>query len=336
MSANRGLAVGVLALLTCATALVAQAPAVAQQPTEPAPVGSVGIRLLEAPVSLQDDPRAMAYIIDNLPPGTTITRRIEVSNGSNQEQPVTLYPAAASIGADDGGFEVGDDRAVNELTTWMSVTPTDLTLAPNSAAEAVVTIAVPPDAPEGEQYAVVWAQTAGAPSGTGIQNVSRVGIRTYLSVGPGNGPAADLSIDGVTAARSDDGAPQVVANITNTGGRALDPSGTVELSGGPGGISSTPVKGSGGSIAPGQSGSVTFTLDPALPAGPWQAAVTVTSGLVNKTSNVELTFPDQGSVAAQDSSSESGTPVWVWAVVALGIIAVAAAVLIVIRRRKTS
>jgi hypothetical protein len=336
MSANRGLAVGVLALLTCATALVAQAPAVAQQPTEPAPVGSVGIRLLEAPVSLQDDPRAMAYIIDNLPPGTTITRRIEVSNGSNQEQPVTLYPAAASIGADDGGFEVGDDRAVNELTTWMSVTPTDLTLAPNSAAEAVVTIAVPPDAPEGEQYAVVWAQTAGAPSGTGIQNVSRVGIRTYLSVGPGNGPAADLSIDGVTAARSDDGAPQVVANITNTGGRALDPSGTVELSGGPGGISSTPVKGSGGSIAPGQSGIVTFTLDPALPAGPWQAAVTVTSGLVNKTSNVELTFPDQGSVAAQGSSSESGTPVWVWAVVALGIIAVAAAVLIVIRRRKTS
>jgi len=278
----------------------------------------------------------MAYIIDNLPPGTTITRRIEVSNGSNQEQPVTLYPAAASIGADDGGFEVGDDRAVNELTTWMSVTPTDLTLAPNSAAEAVVTIAVPPDAPEGEQYAVVWAQTAGAPSGTGIQNVSRVGIRTYLSVGPGNGPAADLSIDGVTAARSDDGAPQVVANITNTGGRALDPSGTVELSGGPGGISSTPVKGSGGSIAPGQSGIVTFTLDPALPAGPWQAAVTVTSGLVNKTSNVELTFPDQGSVAAQGSSSESGTPVWVWAVVALGIIAVAAAVLIVIRRRKTS
>lgn len=278
----------------------------------------------------------MAYIIDNLPPGTTITRRIEVSNGSNQEQPVTLYPAAASIGADDGGFQVGDDRAVNELTTWMSVTPTDLTLAPNSAAEAVVTIAVPPDAPEGEQYAVVWAQTAGAPTGTGIQNVSRVGIRTYLSVGPGNGPAADLSIDGVTAARSDDGAPQVVANITNTGGRALDPSGTVELSGGPGGISSTPVKGSGGSIAPGQSGSVTFTLDPALPSGPWQAAVTVTSGLVNKTSNVELTFPDQGSVAAQDSSSESGTPAWIWAVVALGIIAVAAAVLIVIRRRKTS
>ncbi|MGB6275837.1 MAG: hypothetical protein WBF80_10610 [Rhodococcus sp. (in: high G+C Gram-positive bacteria)] len=336
MSPNRGLTVGVLALLTFASALVAQAPAVAQQPTEPAPVGSVGIRLLEAPVSLQDDPRAMAYIIDNLPPGTTITRRIEVSNSSDQEQPVTLYPAAASIGADDGGFEVGDDRAVNELTTWMSVAPTDLTLAPNSAAEAVVTIAVPPDAPEGEQYAVVWAQTAAAPTGTGIQNVSRAGIRTYLSVGPGNGPPADLEIGGVTAARSDSGAPEVRAEVTNTGGRALDPSGTVELSGGPGGISSTPVKGSGGSIAPGQTGNVTFTLDAALPAGPWQAAITITSGLVNKTSDVELTFPDQGSVAAAGSSSESGTPAWIWAAVALGIIAVAAAFLVAVRQRRTT
>jgi hypothetical protein len=296
----------------------------------------VGIRLLEAPVSLQDDPRALAYIIDNLPPDTTITRRIEISNSSDQQQPVTLYPAAASIGADDAGFEVGDDRAANELTTWMSVTPTDLTLAPNSVAEAVVTIAVPPDAPEGEQYAVVWAQTAGAPTGTGIQNVSRVGIRTYLSVGPGNGPPADLDIGDVTAARSDTGVPEIRAQVNNTGGRALDPSGTVELSGGPGGISTAPVKGSGGAIAPGQSGTVTFTLDPALPAGPWQAALTITSGLVSKASSIDVTFPDQGSATAEEPSSKSGVAVWVWGLVALVVIAIAAAIIVVIRRRRVS
>jgi hypothetical protein len=336
MSLHRGLAAGVLTVLIFASAIVTQAPAAAQQPTESASVGSVGIRLLEAPVSLQDDPRALAYIIDNLPPGTTITRRIEVSNSTDQQQPVTLYPAAASIGADDAGFEVGDDRAVNELTTWMSVTPTDLTLSPNSVAEAVVTIAVPPDAPEGEQYAVVWAQTAGAPSGTGIQNVSRVGIRTYLSVGAGNGPASDLEIGDITASRNDSGAPEIVAAISNTGGRALDPSGTVELSGGPGGISTAPTRGSGGSVAPGQSGSVTFTLDPALPAGPWQAAVTVTSGLVGKTSSVEVTFPDQGSVTAAETSSDSGVNVWIWAIAAVVVIAIAAAVVVVMRRRRVS
>jgi hypothetical protein len=336
MSLHRGLAAGVLTVLMFASALVPQAPAAAQEPTESASVGSVGSRLLEAPVSLQDDPRALAYIIDNLPPDTTITRRIEISNSSDQQQPVTLYPAAASIGADDAGFEVGDDRAANELTTWMSVTPTDLTLAPNSVAEAVVTIAVPPDAPEGEQYAVVWAQTAGAPTGTGIQNVSRVGIRTYLSVGPGNGPPADLDIGDVTAARSDTGVPEIRAQVNNTGGRALDPSGTVELSGGPGGISTAPVKGSGGAIAPGQSGTVTFTLDPALPAGPWQAALTITSGLVSKASSIDVTFPDQGSATAEEPSSKSGVAVWVWGLVALVVIAIAAAIIVVIRRRRVS
>lgn len=321
--------------MTVALATVAGAPAVAQEPADPGPSGNIGIRLLEAPVSLQDDPRALAYIIDNLPPGTTITRRIEVSNSSSLEEQVSIYPAAANIDNNDG-FQIGDGRAVNELTTWMSVTPTDVTLAPNSVAEAVVTIAVPSDAPEGEQYAVVWAETAGPSNGTGIQNVSRAGIRTYLSVGAGNGPAADLEIGDVVASRNESGTPQVVANITNTGGRALDPSGTVELSGGPGGISTAPVKGSSGSIAPGQSGSVTFTLDPALPAGPWQAAVTITSGLVSKTSAVELTFPDQGSVTAAGTSSDSGVPVWIWGLAALVAVAIAVAVVVVMRRRKIS
>jgi hypothetical protein len=314
--------------------LTGHGAAAAQEASGPSQNGSVGIRLLEAPVSLQGDPRASTYIVDNLPPGTTITRKIEVSNGSDQERTINMYAAAASVG--EGGFTVGDDRAVNELSTWMSVSPNEATMPPNSTAQAEVTIDVPSDAPEGEQYAVVWAQVSDSQPGSSIQNVSRVGIRTYLSVGPGNGPPSDLEIGSVSASRDGEGAPELTATVTNTGGRALDPQGTVTLSGGPGGISTSPAEAAGSSIAPGQSGSVTFTLDPALPAGPWQAAVTVTSGLVNKTSNVELTFPDQGSVAAQDSSSESGTPVWVWAVVALGIIAVAAAVLIVIRRRKTS
>ncbi|SNS44316.1 hypothetical protein [Rhodococcoides kyotonense] len=333
MSLDRGLAAGVLALLTFASAIVGQAPAAAQEPTAPVPVGSVGIRLLEAPVSLQDDPRALAYIIDNLPPGTTITRRIEVSNSSDQEQAISLYPAAASIADGGDGFEVAEDRTANELTTWMTVEPTDVSLAPNAAAEAVVTIAVPADAPEGEQYAVVWAQTAGAPNATGIQNVSRVGIRTYLSVGPGNGPPADLEIDGVTAARNADGAPTVVASISNTGGRALDPSGTITLSDGPGGISTAPTQGSGGSIAPGQSGEITFALDSALPAGPWQAAVSVASGLVNKSTTVDLTFPEQGSAAA---TSSDGIPSWLWIVVAVVVVALVAGAVLAVRRRKAN
>lgn len=335
MSHFRRPAIGLLALALAAFAIIVPSPAAAQ-PSDTPDTGGVGIRLLEAPVALKDDPRAQAYIVDNLPPGTEITRKIEVRNSSNTERDISLYPASAFI-ADDGGFEVGDDRAVNELTTWMSVAPAEVTLAPNATAQATVSIKVPKDAPEGEQYAVVWAQTANERTGAGIQNVSRAGIRTYLSVGPGNGPPAGFDITEMIAQRSTSGAPEVVAQLTNTGGRALDPRGTLTLTGGPGGISTSPVNGSGGSIAPGKTGSVTFTLDPAIPAGPWDAAVEISRGLVKENSSVSLTFPDKGSVTASSSDSGGGTSPWVWVAVAVALLLalVLASMLAVMRRRKT-
>lgn len=309
---------------------------VGAQPTDSPAPGGVGIRLLEAPVALRNDPRAQAYIIDNLAPGTQITRRIEVSNGTEREQMISLYPAAATI-SDSGGFEVGEDRAVNELTTWMQVSPGEVTVAAHSAAEATVTIDVPADAPEGEQYAVVWAQMAGQRTSAGIQNVSRAGIRTYLSVGPGNGPAADFRITGMSAHRSDTGAPQVLAEVANTGGRAIDPTGTLTLSGGPGGVSTTPVTSSGGSVAPGKTGTITFTLDPALAAGPWNAAADINSGLISHSSHGSLTFPAEGSTEATASTSDTGTPSWVWAtpVAAVAVVAGAGVLFLARRRRKT-
>ena len=52
-----------------------------------------------------------------------------------------------------------------------------------------MTIAVPRDAAPGERYGVVWAEVrAAAPAAGGITQVSRVGIRIYLSVGPGGRP----------------------------------------------------------------------------------------------------------------------------------------------------
>ena len=106
-----------------------------------------------------------------------------------------------------------------------------------------MTIAVPIDAAPGERYAVVWAETRSTPSEGGITQVNRVGIRIYLAIGAGGPPAADFTIDSLTAIRSADGRPMVVATVHNTGGRALDMSGTLELSAGPGGLSAGSVPG---------------------------------------------------------------------------------------------
>src|SRR3989337_2111841 len=59
--------------------------------------GSIGIRLLEAPLTARDDPRAQIYIVDHLAPGTTIHRRIEISNTTSSAAHVSTYSSAATV-----------------------------------------------------------------------------------------------------------------------------------------------------------------------------------------------------------------------------------------------
>ncbi|KQU07803.1 hypothetical protein ASG56_03875 [Rhodococcus sp. Leaf7] len=321
----------VFLLLLFGVSVSSAIPAVAQPPLD----GSTGIsiRLLEAPVALEGDPRALSYIVDNLPPGTLIDRKFEVTNDTGAEATVRMYAGAADIAGADG-FVFEDGAAVNELTSWMTVTPSEVVVPSGGSTEGLVSISVPSDATEAERYAVVWAEVNGAPGSGGISTVSRVGIRAYLSVGAGNGPPEDFSVTTVTAGRSTTGAPEVTIGVDNTGGRALDPSATVTLSGGPGGISAAPATGSGGSIAPGTSGTVTVALDAALPAGPWTAGVTVTSGRVSRDGSGQVTFPDSGTADAQQvSASSGGTPVWIWIVVAAVVVALAVALTLVLRSR---
>ena len=274
-------------------------------------IGGVGIRLLEVPVATQNDPRAQSYIVDNLPPGTTIERRVEVSNTSASSQSVMVYAGSASI--ESGSFVGNAGAAVNELTTWTSLSDDRLQLAAGATADILVTIAVPEDAAEGETYATVWAEVRSAPAeGTTIINASRVGIRMYVSVGPGNGPAADFSIGALQASRTESGEPQIAATVLNTGGRALDMSGELTLSDGPSGLSAGPFPTETAlTLAPGSQGDVVITLGVDLPNGPWQAALTLRSGLVEHDVSAKVTFPEAGESVAIEADNSIG--VWPFA-----------------------
>ncbi|MFF8020615.1 hypothetical protein ACFZDJ_05685 [Streptomyces sp. NPDC007896] len=57
----------------------------------------MGIRLVDVPADLVEDPRARQYIIDSLKPGVTVKRRIEVSNKSDDVLHVAVCPGAADI-----------------------------------------------------------------------------------------------------------------------------------------------------------------------------------------------------------------------------------------------
>jgi hypothetical protein len=318
-----------------AHALPKTRPASASTPPLPQPSG-IGIRLLDVPAATQQDPRARSYIVDRLAPGTGIQRRIQVQNNSTAPQSVRIYAGAARIR--EGSFVGDNDPAVNELTTWTSVDRPQVELLPGKSADVLVTIDVPADASEAEQYAAVWAEVRNVPAkGTNVVQASRVGIRIYLSVGPGNGAPADFRITSLTAARDAQGNPQVSAVVGNTGGRALDITGELTLSKGPGGISAGPFGAQKAlTLVPGKDGTVVTTLDPALPNGPWNAQLHLKSGLVEHEAAASITFPDAGQGETVEPVQEAGFP---WIALGTGVagLLIAAALLRWwLRRRKTA
>lgn len=274
--------------------------------------GSIGIQLLEAPTVRANDPRARIYIVDHVSPGTTIERAFEVTNSTSKAQRLQLYVGPATVR--DGEF-VGDPAgAESDLTQWSRLSQPEVELAPGEAQQLDATIDIPTDASEGERYGVIWASVAGAGKGN-IQLVNRVGIRIYLSVGPGGEPPSDFEIDSLTPGRDAKGRPFVQAQVTNTGGRALDLEGTLRLTDGPGGLSAGPFELSSGTLAPGDAEKLPVTLDKSTPAGPWKAKLVMTSGLLEKRATATITFPDLGKGSAVKVSDDpawwEGWPFWV-------------------------
>ena len=267
-------------------------PRAARAASEPPVPPGLGIRLLEAPVARADDPRARVYIVDHLAPGTTIQRKIEISNGTGHAAHILLYASAARIS--DGSFNVENGQVENELTTWTRIDPGSVDLPNEGRATIEVTIAVPAHASSGERYAAVLAELPPESKGPGVHVASRVGIRVYLDVSSGGEPPSDFAITTLTAERDPSGDPVVRANIKNTGGRALDMSGQLWLKNGPGGLNAGPFPAQlGTTLGIGQEEPVIVRLDKQVPAGPWLAHLEMQSGLIKHAAEATITFPTQ-------------------------------------------
>ncbi|WP_198042078.1 peptidase [Kitasatospora azatica] len=311
--------------------------------------GSIGLQLLDAPRDREADPRAHMYIVDHLAPGTVIHRRLQVTNTSDVDQRVDLYAGSAEV--DGGTFTVEADRTQNELTTWVSVddcvsdsdvsggaagcgTPsTGPSMPPSSAVRDVpahgtavvrVNVRVPPKASAGERYAVLWAQVAGsAGPRANVRLVNRVGVRIYLDVGPGGEPPSDFKIEELTPARAPDGTPRVLAKVHNTGKRALDLTGSMSMTDGPGSLSAGPFTVNlGTTLGIDETEPVTVPLDRQLPNGPWKVRLTLASGLIHHTVTATMTFPSGSQVGASVTPDPADSPSMTRGV-AMGVSAVA-------------
>jgi hypothetical protein len=313
---------GVLGLAATVSAAAA-GPAAAGTAGHAPKQGSIGIRLLNAPVSERANPLARLYIIDHLAPGTTIHRRIQVANMSRAAVRLTAYTAAASI--THGHFLFAPGRKQNLMTTWVHLSRPVLLLAAGQHARERVTIRVPRNAPPGEQYGVIWAQDRGhAPGRRNIGLVNRVGIRIYLSVGPGGPPPSNFTVTPPATSRDGGGRALVTVQTHNTGGRALNISGTLTLTGGPAGTRAGPFRlASAATIAPGQSAPVSFVLSRSIPNGPWHALIKLRSGLVVRAERSTIDF-----------AAGSGTGFPVMPAAAGSLLALIATAIMIIRARR--
>ena len=118
--------------------------------------GGIGIRVIDNPATDSRDSAGTPHIAETVKPGTTVTRRLEVSNATTVPHSVAIYAAAATV--NNGSFIGAPGRAPNELSSWTSVEKPELGLPQESAESFDVTIAIPDDAPLGEMYAIVWAE----------------------------------------------------------------------------------------------------------------------------------------------------------------------------------
>ncbi|MFD6678711.1 hypothetical protein [Micromonospora parva] len=291
--------------------------------------------MLEAPTERRADPRALRYIVDHLPPGTTIKRQLLIVNRTDKTRRVDVYPAAATV--EGAAFRFGEGRAENELTSWVTLDERSVQLGPRGETRVRATITVPPAASRGERYGVLWASTTSIPRAGGeISQVHRVGVRMYLDVGAGGEPASDFSIGEVRPARSPAGEPSLTVQVTNTGGRAIDLTGEVTLTDGPAGSRAGPFPvGQGVTLAPGASGQVIARFPAALPNGPWKAEVNLESGLVKRGVTTQVTFPDPGQVGKPGSVVSRIVSRWTVAAAAAGLLLVGGLAVLVRRSRRS-
>jgi len=262
--------------------------AIAGVPKPPARSGGIGVRLV-VPTGSRDDTRTSSWIVERFAPGTTVRRRVEIINNTRSTEDVAVYPAAAALR--QGGFRFAAGRSRNELSSWTSVSRNVLRLPPGTSAFETVTVNVPKRTSSGRRYAVIWAAVS-APGTDAITLVNRVGIRMFVTVELGGSRSSNFAIGPIHAERSATGAPLVVADILNSGGRALDISGTLTLSNGPGGLSAGPFPVRlGTALTPNDSAPLAVRLDKQLPRGPWRANLKLRSGPLRRAAVATITFP---------------------------------------------
>lgn len=164
-------------------------------------------------------------------PGAVISDAMIVVNTGTEPLPLSVY-AADAFTASTGEIDVlVDGQPSQDAGTWVTVSPTTLTLNPGDAADLPFTIAVPADARPGDHAAGIVTSFTSADAASTLSVDRRLGTRINLRVSGELTPAAtiaDVSTQYVPSWNPFDSGRLVVQYaLTNTGNTRLTGSETI-------------------------------------------------------------------------------------------------------------
>lgn len=315
-------------LATALTVAIIAAPiAPAQAPAPAASAGGFGLRVVaeagaEAPTS----------IAESAAPGAVVTRMLVAYNDSASSVDLDVYAASADESPDDG-FTIRPDREQNELSSWTTLTPAHLSLAPGQTAPVTLTVAVPSDATASERHAVLWSQTAGQPDSTGSVTATRVGMRLRVAVGGGNGPTPQFSLGTPVVTSTPDGR-RITVGLHNFGRATLRPRATLALADGPDDLRVDPLTVTTDDVAADGRTTLSFPLDEVIPPGQWHLTVTVTDGPTSHTTDTTTELPAAGKSSSATGASSIGSPARLTIPAAIAVAAGTILLAVSLRRRR--
>jgi LysM repeat protein len=175
-----------------------------------------------------DNPRTKSIFIFELKPGQQMTDAVKVQNNTSNQQDLTLDAVDSEL-ASGGAFTCKQAvEAKNDVGSWISLSQTNVSLAPNSSKDVPFTVSVPDSKhiSVGEHDGCITLQAASQTSTksnqSGILLSFRSAIRVVVTI-PGK-IIKKLTITQVGISKNKDGSYKVTPVVSNEGNVSLDTS----------------------------------------------------------------------------------------------------------------
>jgi hypothetical protein len=184
---------------------------------------------------------AQPYFVFNASPGATVQGAARVVNASGAAGNVTIAAVDATTGQTSGAVYLSPTDPKHDVGAWVTVAPSQLTLAPHQSADVSFTVRVPAGARAGQHLGGLVATPSALRSSTlthraghtfrvNVREISIVAVQVNLP-GP---PVQKVTVTGLTAAGRP-GYQTLLIGISNAGNTLVKGNGRLIVSAAGGG-----------------------------------------------------------------------------------------------------